>query len=98
MSFRYIVVCNSCARQQGILTPNHRTLRNDGGGILAEELADLGWEEDEDGRHTCPFCANPCPDCDGTGQLDLEHLGHAECSACEGTGIADTRDKEKGEN
>lgn len=102
MSFRYIVVCDhdGCHRQQGILTPNHQKLRNDGGGVLAEELSDLGWEEDVEGCHHCPFCANPCQVCGGTGQVDTERPPgiYIDCYACEGTGIAGTRDKEKGEN
>jgi hypothetical protein len=98
MSFRYIVVCDKCARQQGVLTDPDK-IRNDGGGVYPNELADLGWEEDTEGRHTCPFCANPCPMCGGQGQVDCERPPgtYIECSACDGTGIAPTR-KRKGEN
>lgn len=98
MSFRYIVVCNRCSRQQGVLTPDHPELRNDGGGILVEELEQIGWVAEEDGRHTCPFCTNPCPDCGGDGEVDIERGGTSiTCPTCGGKGIAPAK-KEKGEN
>jgi len=114
MSFRYIVVCDqpNCSRQQGILTPDaviekvhgRHNLRNDGGGVYPEELPGLGWKEDEEGRHTCPFCANPCPDCAGTGQADHGVIDterppgtFIHCPGCGGMGIARAK-KDKGEN
>lgn len=66
MSFCYIVICDTkdCYCQQSILTPENK-IRNDGGGVFVEDLASIGWVEDEDGNHTCPFCSSTC---DGRGE------------------------------
>jgi hypothetical protein len=100
MSFRYIVVCDepNCHRQQGIRTS---VVRSDCGGVFKEDLPRIGWKEDEEGRHTCPFCANPCPMCGGDGQVDCERPPgtYIKCSTCDGRGIAPAqKEKEGGEN
>lgn len=94
MSFRYIVMCDRCNRIQGLRTD----VVGGGSGVFKEDLARIGWKEDAEGKHTCPFCANPCPDCDGEGQVDCERPPgtYIDCSACDGTGIAGAK-KEKGE-
>jgi len=97
MSFRYVVVCDVklCHRQQGIRTA---VVQHDGAGVYKSDLPGLGWKE-EGGKHTCPFCANPCAECDGEGVVDIERpMGtYIDCRACGGSGIARAQ-KEKGGN